>query len=154
MTSSGFTLIELMVTIAVLAIIVGIAAPSISNQLANQRVKATVSLIESALKEAKAESIIRRQDIRVVYNASNTPRTITIQDPNAVLNTYNINDKSTISITPSSVTVITFQPNKVIAGDDDEIVYSICDSNSDNERLMQVHVNKIANISTISSGSC
>ena len=154
MTSSGFTLIELMVTIAVLAIIVGMAAPSISTQLANQRVKATVSLIESALKEAKAESIIRRQDIRVVYNASNTPRTITIQDPNAVLNTYNINDKSTISITPSSVTVLTFQPNKVIAGDDDEIVYSICDSNSDNERLMQVHVNKIANISTISSGSC
>ena len=39
--SSGFTLIELMVTIAVLAIIVSIAAPNISTQLANQRVKST-----------------------------------------------------------------------------------------------------------------
>ena len=52
MTSSGFTLIELMVTIAVLAIIVGIAAPSISTQLANQRVKSTTATIANALKEA------------------------------------------------------------------------------------------------------
>ena len=53
MTSSGFTLIELMVTIAVLAIIVGIAAPSISTQLANQRVKSTTATLANALKEAQ-----------------------------------------------------------------------------------------------------
>ena len=67
-SSSGFTLIELMVTIAVLAIIVSIAAPSISTQLANQRVKSTASTLENALKEAKAESIIRRQDLNFTYN--------------------------------------------------------------------------------------
>ena len=53
MTRSGFTLIELMVTIAVLAIIVSIAAPGISNQLANQRVKSTTATLVNALKEAK-----------------------------------------------------------------------------------------------------
>ena len=61
--SLGFTLIELMVTIAVLAIIAGIAAPNISTQLANQRVKSTTATLVNALKEAKAESIIRRQNI-------------------------------------------------------------------------------------------
>ena len=62
-SSSGFTLIELMVTIAVLAIIASIATPSISNQLANQRVKSTTATLVNALKEAKAESLIRRQEI-------------------------------------------------------------------------------------------
>lgn len=153
MTSSGFTLIELMVTIAVLAIIVSIAAPSISTQLANQRVKSTVSLIENALKEAKAESVIRRQDIRVIYNDSITPRTITIENPTAVLNTYDISDDITINVTPSQVVAVTFRPNRVISGDD-EVVYSVCDNGSSNEMLGQVKVNKIANISATHSGSC
>ena len=158
MNSSGFTLIELMVTIAVLAIIVSIAAPSISTQLANQRVKSTVSIIESALKEAKAESIIRRQNIAVIYNSAGNPRTITLQHGVDTLSTYNISDQSTLAVTtinpaPVTVTTVTFQPNKVIAGDDD-ISYSICDSGSTNETLGQVRVNKIATISTTNSGSC
>lgn len=156
MTSSGFTLIELMVTIAVLAIIVSIAAPSISNQLSNQRVKSTTALIENALKEAKAESLIRRKNISVVYNASDTPRTITLEDSNTpitTISTYVINDKSTVSITPATINRVTFQPNKLIAGDDD-IIYSICDSGSNSETLKQVIVNKIANVSTKNSGSC
>lgn len=153
MTSLGFTLIELMVTIAVLAIIVSIAAPNISTQLANQRVKSTVSLIENALKEAKAESVIRRQDIRVIYNDSVTPRTITIENPTAILNTYNINDRSTVNIIPTLVNTVTFRPNRAISGDND-VVYSICDSDSSGETLGQVRVNKIANISTTHTGSC
>ena len=76
--SLGFTLIELMVTIAVLAIIVSIAAPNISTQLANQRVKSTAATLENALKEAKAESIIRRQDVSVIYDASATPKSVTL----------------------------------------------------------------------------
>ena len=44
--SSGFTLIELMVTIAVMAIIVSIAAPNVSSQLANQRVKSTTATLQ------------------------------------------------------------------------------------------------------------
>ena len=158
MTSSGFTLIELMVTIAVLAIIVGIAAPSISTQLANQRVKSTVSIIESALKEAKAESIIRRQNIAVIYNSASNPKTIILQDGGDILSTYNISDQSTVTVTtintpPIAITTVTFQPNKVIAGDDD-ILYSNCDSGSTNETPRQIRLNKIANITTTNTGSC
>ena len=65
MIDSGFTLIELMVTVAVLAIIVSIAAPNISTQLANQRVKSTTATLVNALKEARAESLIRRQEVEV-----------------------------------------------------------------------------------------
>ena len=157
-TSSGFTLIELMVTIAVLAIIVSIATPNISTQLANQRVKSTVSIIESALKEAKAESIIRRQNIAVIYNSASNPKTIILQNDGDTLSTYNINDQNTVTVTtintpPIVITTVTFQPNKVIAGDDD-ILYSICDSGSTNETPRQIRLNKIANITTTNIGSC
>ena len=157
-SSSGFTLIELMVTIAVLAIIIGIAAPSISTQLANQRIKSTVSTIESALKEAKAESIIRRQNIAVIYNSASNPKTIILQNGDDTLSTYNINDQNTVTVTtintpPIVITTVTFQPNKVIAGDD-EILYSICESGSTNETPKQIRLNKITNINTTNTGSC
>jgi type IV fimbrial biogenesis protein FimT len=121
-------------------------------------VKSTTATIENALKEAKAESIIRRQNIAVIYNSASTPQTITLQNDGDTLSTYNISDQSTLTVTtintvPVAVTTVTFQPNKVIAGDDD-ISYSICDSGSTSETLGQVRVNKIATISTTNSGSC
>ncbi|WP_201532314.1 Tfp pilus assembly protein FimT/FimU [Psychrobacter sp. LFX-11D] len=154
-SSSGFTLIELMVTIAVLAIIVGIAAPNISTQLANQRVKSTASTLENALKEAKAESIIRRQNVTVAYSSVLNTIAITGRN-NTVIATYNINSQSTVSqvITPATVTQVVFQPNKMVSGAGTEVVYTICDDGSTNETPKQVTVNKIANISVTNTGSC
>lgn len=155
MTSSGFTLIELMVTIAVLAIIVGMAAPSISTQLANQRVKSTASMLENALKEAKVESILRRQNISVVYTNSSTPKTIKLQANGNEISSYNISDKSTITqtITPSTVSNIVFQPSKKIANNA-TVVYIICDNGSNSETPKQVSLTNIANVNTINAGSC
>ncbi|AMN68696.1 pilus assembly protein [Psychrobacter sp. P11G5] len=154
-TSAGFTLIELMVTIAVLAIIVSIAAPNISNQLANQRVKSTASTIENALKEAKAESIIRRQNITVLYNANANPKTVTVLDGSNPLSTYNVHSQSIVNqiIVPASVTAVTFQPNKVMFGGAN-VTYTICDSASTNETPRQVSLSSIANINTTNTGSC
>ena len=156
MSSSGFTLIELMVTIAVLAIIVSIAAPSISTQLANQRVKSTTSTIANALKEAKVESILRRQNVTVIYTDTSTPKTIKLQAGSDDISTYNLNARSTVTqtITPSTVTSIVFQPNKLISGASTEVVYAICDSGSSNETPRQVRINSIANISITNAGSC
>lgn len=154
-TNTGFTLIELMVTIAVMAIIVTIAAPSFSTQLANQRVKSTAVNIQSALKEAKAESIIRRQNITVVDNLSLNTIALTGRN-NTLIATYSVKSQSTVSqaISPSSVTQVVFQPNKLISGAITEVVYTICDDSSDSETPKQVVVNKIANISIINAGSC
>ena len=161
MTSSGFTLIELMVTIAVLAIIVGIAAPSISTQLANQRVKSTTATIANALKEAKVESIIRRQNVKVIYDATTTPKTITLKAVNTPpvtdtnISVYNIGKQSVITqtINPSSVTSIVFQPNKKIANNA-TVVYTICDSGSNSETPKQVNLTNIANVNIVNAGSC
>ncbi|MGB2047724.1 MAG: pilus assembly FimT family protein, partial [Psychrobacter celer] len=52
-----------MVTIAVLAIIVGIAAPSISTQLAQNQIKSTSNIVLTSISRAKTESAIKRSNI-------------------------------------------------------------------------------------------
>lgn len=148
MTSSGFTLIELMVTIAVLAIIIGIAAPSISTQLANQRVKSTTSTIANALKEARNESLIRRQEVEVSYdNASNTIKlkVNTSSGSQDEITTYHYNPKTTIDGDDD----IDFKPNKT--ADAETLV--ICDiGNAADPR--QVSISKLGQISIQLGGSC
>lgn len=155
MTRSGFTLIELMVTIAVLAIIVSIAAPGISTQLANQRVKSTAATLANALKEAKVESILRRQNVTVIYTNTTTPKTIRLQAGGNDISSYSISDKSVVTqtITPSTVTSIVFQPNKKIANNA-TVLYTICDSGSTNETPKQVSLTNIANVNIVNAGSC
>lgn len=145
MRSSGFTLIELMVTIAVLAIIVGIAAPSISTQLANQRVKATANTLANALKEAKVESILRRQNLTFSYNNNGTSAgTINIGN----IFSYSYSAKSNITDSESK-NPITFEPSKRV----ESIIYTICDENAA-ATPRQVSVSKVANISIKSGGTC
>ena len=150
MTNSGFTLIELMVTIAVLAIIVSIAAPSISTQLANQRVKSTTATLENALKEAKVESIIRRQEVKLSYsNNGDRAGTIKIEDDSSnIIATYQYDVKSKIK--PNNKQ-IKFKPNKTV--DLDGKKYNICDSNTA-ATTRQISINNLGVISSQVGGSC
>lgn len=149
MRNSGFTLIELMVTIAVLAIIVGIAAPSISTQLANQRVKSTTATLANALKEAKAESIIRRQNVTLSYNNTSTPKMITVTTPDSkTIANYSYNVKSTIK--PDTAITIVFEPSKRV---NTARTYTICDSNA-NATSRQTEVDQVANITNKVGGAC
>ena len=147
-THSGFTLIELMVTIAVLAIIVGIAAPNISNQLANQRVKSTTAMLENALKEAKVESVIRRQSLEFSFDDSThsiVVKSIGVDVISDEVASYKYGPKSVIKSDKSS---ITFSPNKHA----DAVVFNVCDNKS--SATMQVIVTATANISTAAGGTC
>ncbi len=63
--NKGFTLVELIVTVCVLAIIVMIVAPVIRTQLARMEAKRIQSQLENSLALAKAESYIRRQNVIV-----------------------------------------------------------------------------------------
>lgn len=148
-TSSGFTLIELMVTIAVLAIIVSIAAPNISTQLANQRVKFTTATLHNALKEAKVESVIRRQNITLTYNNTSTPRVITITAPDSTtIASYSYNAKN--SIKPNPAVTIVFEPSKGVTS---AVTYTICDSNTA-ASPRQISVNKLGNTNNQLGGTC
>lgn len=108
MRNSGFTLIELMVTIAVLAIIVSIAAPSISTQLAQNQIKSTSTIIQTSISRAKTESAIKRSNI--VWSYDDTDHQITLVSQGATIASYDLNSNSTLTFTPTTVT--TFETNK------------------------------------------
>jgi type IV fimbrial biogenesis protein FimT len=62
--SRGFTLVELMVTIAVLAIVVGVAAPSLSSFIQSNRTTGNANAMVSALNFARSEAVSRAEEIR------------------------------------------------------------------------------------------
>lgn len=61
----GFTLIELIVTLAVLAIVVAIAAPSFNSMIANSRTSSMTSELTAALNFARSEAIKRVKPVSV-----------------------------------------------------------------------------------------
>ncbi|AQZ34847.1 peptidase [Pseudomonas sp. LPH1] len=63
--SRAFTLIELMVTLAVLAIVISLAAPSFSNMLQENRLSALTNELQGSLQLARSEAVKRRSDVVV-----------------------------------------------------------------------------------------
>jgi type IV fimbrial biogenesis protein FimT len=63
--SRAFTIIELMITIAVLAIVVSIAAPSFTAMLRENRLAALSHELHGALQLARSEAVKRRENITV-----------------------------------------------------------------------------------------
>lgn len=62
----GFTIIELMATVAVLAILLTLAAPSLSDLVRDQRVKTATFDVYASLTFARSEAIKRNGDIDVI----------------------------------------------------------------------------------------
>ncbi len=70
--SRGFTLVELMITIAILAIVVGIAAPSFSSLIERNRLTSTTNQLLGFLTEARVEAIKRSAVVRVEQATTGT----------------------------------------------------------------------------------
>lgn len=62
----GFTLIELMITLVILGIVVGLAAPAMSNFLVRQRVSGQASELMLALAFARSEAVKQGVSIAVI----------------------------------------------------------------------------------------
>lgn len=69
---SGFTLIELMVTVVILAILLGIAAPSFQNIITNQRVSAYANELLSSAMLARSEALKNNQTVVLCASSSGT----------------------------------------------------------------------------------
>ncbi|MEO8600779.1 MAG: GspH/FimT family pseudopilin [bacterium] len=67
---NGFSLIELMVVVAIAAILAGLAAPSFMQILRNNRLAAASSALQVSLSLARSEAVKRGSDARVTVAAN------------------------------------------------------------------------------------
>src|SRR5258708_33378493 len=63
--SAGFTVVELVVTISIAAILTTVAVPSFSGLIASQRAKTVASELFASLLKTRAEAIMRNANVTV-----------------------------------------------------------------------------------------
>jgi type IV fimbrial biogenesis protein FimT len=71
----GFTLLELMVGIAVAAIVASLAVPSFNRLIASSRLNAQTTELLSALQYARAEALVRNLNVSICHTADPTAST-------------------------------------------------------------------------------
>lgn len=69
----GFTLVELMVIVAIAAILAGLTAPSFTNVLRNSRASSAAAALQVSLSLARSEAVRRGSNARVSVAANTAP---------------------------------------------------------------------------------
>jgi type IV fimbrial biogenesis protein FimT len=73
----GFTLIELVVTMALLAIVTAYSLPSLNNFITRQRQVSSINLLLSSLYLARSEAVMRSNDVMVCKSSNGNSCTTT-----------------------------------------------------------------------------
>lgn len=69
-SSRGFTLIELMVTIAVLAILMAMAAPSFNDFFQRYRLRGAADDVATLMAVARSEAVARNRNVAIVFSGT------------------------------------------------------------------------------------
>lgn len=140
----GFTLIELMVTIAVLAIIATLAAPSFNNILLKQNLNKSTHELTLVLTQARAKAALDRREITVQLNTTATA------DTNTQLNWM---PQGKAILKSGSPTSLVFLPNGLVKDATTDMNFIICEQ-SDGSLSKMVSISRMGTIQQIVEGTC
>lgn len=111
----GFSLIELMVTVAVLAVGLALAAPSLSTQIANYRLRSAAEGVLNGLNYARAEAVRRNSNVSFTLDATGAGWTVAQISPATTLQTRANGEAPGVSTTSSTASrVVTFTPTGLV----------------------------------------
>ncbi len=74
--SSGFTLVELMITLAILGVLVTAALPSFRVMMQNYQARVAAESVANGLQRARGEAVARNANVQFVLAASGTAWTV------------------------------------------------------------------------------
>lgn len=149
----GFTLVELMVTIAVLAIITMMAAPSMANLLEKQRFQKKERELLSILTQTKSHAILKRMDITADLNSTsaNTDTTINWDKGSNVVLTIQTLAADQTTGTYSGTSLI-FDKNGLVSSLTHDALISLC--NTKLRVKKQLILTKLGSVYTKPEGTC
>lgn len=108
--SSGMTIVELMMGIAILAIVLGIAAPSFSQWTRNLQIRNAAEAITNGIQRARAEAVARNTSVAFTLGADSA-WTVDVVAPAALIEARAAGEGSqdaTRAVLPAGATTITF----------------------------------------------
>lgn len=107
---AGFTLIETMVVLALLAILASLAGPAMSRFVASQRVKSSASSLHLALVKARSEAIKRNGTVSVQpITGANWNSGWNVVSGTTVLDVSPANARVEVTTTPSGTGLVSFR---------------------------------------------
>lgn len=137
---SGFTLVELVVMLAVLVVLVSYVVPSYQTMIANSAIRSTAVELVSVLGNARADSLSRRVCATVTLSSGGWsliyPDTATAGCPASTMTAIKSNGTPSgsavamqvVDSAGTKVTSITFQPNGFINVAKSPVVFTVCDN--------------------------
>ena len=141
MQSKGFTILELMIALAVAAVLMTLAAPSFTASIQNNRMVAQINELNALISVARSEAIKRSSSITLCRSDNGTSCTGNWHDGRIVFvdnnsdGTVDVGDEilSVHGVIPGNST-LTFSDTRVIYGEDGFAIggsnstFTLCDS--------------------------
>ena len=151
---NGFTLIEMMITVALMAVVMAIAAPPLSDFIKNNRMTSVANNLVSAIILAKNEAVTRRRTVTITGNddgwtVSVIPLTTTTGVPIAQ---YSLDDDIVLRTSDNTINSITFTPDgfRDLTGTTTAFFFTVCSSDITNTRVVNVST---AGTTTVTKGT-
>lgn len=106
----GFTLVELLISLAVFAVLVSLALPSFNQWIANTKIRSTTESILAGFQLARTEAIRLNRGVRITLNADTSWAVAEILSGNVIQTrpAAEGTGNTTITVTPGTATTVDF----------------------------------------------
>ena len=162
--NKGFTLIESMMVIAILAILAAVALPSMREAQANARVKSVAGDIAAAMAEARAQAAGRQRSVSVTANTGGWNKgwkmAFTVMSASAAISLadhHGLPESAVVTVIPDKK-ILVFQSNGMVQDEVGTLVnaitFLVCDSNVTGERGLEVTLSALGRTATKKSAKC